>query len=63
MELPEPVLEFLRTHDPPDVVRCFTEGRLRELAALRDPRAVWNRFRDLLREIGHSAGECGSGIW
>ena len=52
LELPEPVLEFLRTNDSPEVVKCFTEGRLRELVALKDPRRIWQRFQEMLRELG-----------
>jgi hypothetical protein len=52
LELPEPVLEYLRTHDSPALVGYFTEGRLRELLALKDPRKIWGRFRELLQELG-----------
>jgi hypothetical protein len=49
LELPEPVLDYLRTHDSPAVVGFFTESRLRELVALKDPRWIWQRFQEMLR--------------
>lgn len=61
LELPDPVLEYLRTHDSPDVVQCFTEARLRELLSLKDPRSIWNRFRALLEEIGNPPEELETG--
>jgi hypothetical protein len=59
LELPEPVLEYLRTHDSPEVVNCFTEGRLRKLVALKKDPLIWNRFRALLEEIGKSGVQPG----
>jgi hypothetical protein len=55
LELPEPVLEYLRTHDSPAVVGYFREGRLRELAALKDPRRIWQRFKEMLCQLGIEA--------
>jgi hypothetical protein len=52
LELPEPVLEYLRAHDTPEVVGYFTESRLRELVALKDPRKIWGRFQEMLQELG-----------
>jgi hypothetical protein len=52
LELPEPVLEHLRTHDSPAVVGYFTEGRLRALVALKNPRGIWHRFQNMLRDLG-----------
>lgn len=51
LELPEPVLEYLRTHDSPEVVEHFTERRLRELLARKDPRRIWTRFQEMIREL------------
>ncbi len=51
LELPEPVLEYLRTHDSPVTVGFFTEGRLRELVALTDPRRIWGRFQEMLKDL------------
>lgn len=49
LELPEPILDYLRTHDTPAVVGYFTEHRLRELIALRDPANAWDRFQAMLK--------------
>jgi hypothetical protein len=51
LELPAPVLDYLRTHDSPALVRCFSEKRLHELRGLGDPDKIWNRFRSMLKEI------------
>jgi hypothetical protein len=51
LELPEPVLEYLRAHDTPAVVGYFTEGRLRELVGLKDPRRIWQRFQEMIRYL------------
>lgn len=55
LELPEPVLECLRTHDSPAVVGFFTEARLRELVVLKDPCRIWQRFREMLCRLGIGA--------
>lgn len=49
LELPKPVLEYVRTHDSPEVVGYFTENRLQELVSLKDPRRIWLRFQEMLR--------------
>lgn len=49
--LPEPVLDYLRTHDSPTVVTYFTEKRLRDLVAIQDPRRIWRQFQEMLREL------------
>ena len=51
LELPAPVLDYLRTHDSPALVRCFTEKRLHELRDIGDPDMIWDRFRTLLKQI------------
>jgi hypothetical protein len=56
LELPEPVLEYLHTHDSPDIVGYFTEGRLRELVALKNPRKIWGRFQEMLQNFGDPGG-------
>ena len=48
LELPEPVLEFLRTHDSLEISGAFTERQLRELLALKDHRRIWYRFQEML---------------
>lgn len=48
LELPEPVLSYLRTHDTPEIASLFTERQLRELLSLKDPRRIWLRFQELL---------------
>lgn len=55
LDLPGPVLDYLRTHDSPALVRTFTEKRLHELRALGDPDRIWNRFRSMLKEISKEA--------
>jgi hypothetical protein len=55
LELPEPVLKYLRTHDSPAGVGYFTEGRLRELVALKDPPRIWQRFKEMLCQLGIEA--------
>jgi hypothetical protein len=50
LELPEPILDYLRNHDSPAVVGYFTEHRLRELIALRDPAKAWDRFQTMLKQ-------------
>jgi len=54
LELPAPVLEYLRTHDSPDLVNCFTERQLRALLELQDGRRIWERFQQLVAQV--SAG-------
>jgi hypothetical protein len=49
LELPKPVLDYLRTHDSPTVIGYFTESRLRGLATLKDPRRIWQRFQEMLQ--------------
>lgn len=51
LELPEPILDYLRTCDIPAVVGYFTEHRLRDLIALRDPAKAWDGFQAMLKEI------------
>ena len=51
LELPAPVLDYLRTHDSPALVRCFSEKRLHELRGLGNPDKIWDRFRSMLKEI------------
>ncbi len=55
LELPGPVLDYLRTHDSPDLVRTFTEKRLHDLRALGDADKIWDRFRSMLKEISKEA--------
>lgn len=55
LELPAPVLEYLRTHDDPHVVRFFSERRLRDLLRHRDARRIWQEFQVLLEEARRGA--------
>jgi hypothetical protein len=55
LELPEPILAFLRAHDSPEIAATFTERQLRELLALKDHRRIWNRFQSTLRSLGWAA--------
>jgi hypothetical protein len=57
LELPAPVLDYLRTHDSPALMRCFTEKRLHELREVGDPDKIWDRFRTLLKEISKEVQE------
>jgi len=50
LELPAPVLEYLRSHDSPELVNCFTERQLRGLLELRDDRMIWERFQQLVAQ-------------
>jgi len=58
LRLPEPVKAFLRKRQEPEFLRYFTETRLGELLKLRDARAVWRRFQEMVREA-----ERETGIW
>ncbi|MHC4605329.1 MAG: hypothetical protein ACYTAF_00140 [Planctomycetota bacterium] len=58
LDLPEPVKAFLREHREPKYLRYFSERRLRELTALRSARALWRRFREMVREADRK-----DGIW
>lgn len=51
LDLPAPVLDYLRTHDSPDLLRTFTEKSLRELVRIGDPRLIWSRFQSLLSKL------------
>ena len=57
LELPVPVLDYLRTHDSPALVRCFSEKFLHELRELGDPEKIWDRFRAMLKEISKEVQE------
>ncbi len=56
LKLPEPIQRFLREHRTPNHVRYFSEKRLRELLKLRDPRAAWRRFQEMLAKAHRKAG-------
>jgi hypothetical protein len=57
LELPAPVLDYLRTHDSPALVRCFTERRLHDLREVGDPDKIWDRFRSTLKAISKEVQE------
>jgi len=57
LELPEPVLDYLRTHDSPAVVGFFSETRLRELVALKDPWRIWQRFQEMIQTLETGRGK------
>jgi len=57
LELPAPVLDYLRTHDSIEISGTFTERRLRELVALGNPDKIWDRFRSMLKEISKEEQE------
>jgi hypothetical protein len=44
LELPEPILHFLRENKTAGLVRYFTEKRLRQLLSLRDSRRIYRDF-------------------
>jgi len=56
LELPEPVLQFLREHRTPEHVRYFTERKLLALLRLREPRRIWRRFQEMVAEAEQEAG-------
>lgn len=56
LELPEPVQRYLEEHRTPDMVRYFAERKLLTLLKLRDPRAIWRRFQEMLAEARREAG-------
>ena len=56
--LSEPIQAFLRGHREPEYLRYFTETRLAELVHMRDSRAAWWRFQEMVREA-----ERETGIW
>lgn len=58
LKLPEPVKALLRKRREPEILRYFTETRLGELLKLRDSRALWRGFQEMLREA-----ERDPGIW
>ncbi len=51
LELPAPVLDYLRAHDAPQLSSYFSERRLRQLLTLKDPKRILKRFRGLLKEL------------
>ena len=51
LELPSPVLDYLRTHDSPQLSGYFSERRLRQLLALKDPKKIWTRFQVMLKRL------------
>jgi hypothetical protein len=55
LDLPAPILDFLRTHDTPEISATFTERALRDILMLKDPRAMWVRFQRILSALGDRA--------
>ena len=51
LELPSPVLDYLRTHDSQQLSGYFSERRLRQLLALKDPKKIWTRFQGMLKQL------------
>ena len=56
LELPEPVRRYLEEHRTPDMIRYFTERRLRSLLNIHDPRTIWRRFQQMLEEARRKGG-------
>jgi hypothetical protein len=56
LRLPEPVKAILRKRREPEILRYFTETRLGELLKLRESRAVWRQFQEMLREAEREPG-------
>jgi hypothetical protein len=52
LDLPAPLLEYLRAHDTPEIAATFTERQLRELLKLKHHRRIWQEFQRMLRGIG-----------
>jgi hypothetical protein len=55
LDLPEPIKRFLAEHRTPEVLRYFSERRLRELVGL-DARSAWRRFQAMVAEARREAG-------
>lgn len=55
LELPSAVLDYLRTHDSQQLSAYFSERRLRQLLALKDPKKIWSRFQSLLKQLASGA--------
>ena len=51
LELPAPVLDYLRRAESPRLTSYFSERRLRQLLTLQDPKKIWTRFERLLKQL------------
>ncbi|MDP7348237.1 MAG: hypothetical protein QF735_08395, partial [Phycisphaeraceae bacterium] len=51
LKLPPAIIEFLLTHDSPDIRAIFTERRLRPLTRADDQATQVQLFRQLVREL------------
>ena len=56
LELPQAIRQYLAEHRTPQVVRYFTEARLRELLRIPDARAALRRFREMVAEADRQEG-------
>jgi hypothetical protein len=56
LALPDPIKDFLRQHREPEHLRYFSENRLQELVRIGDPRAIWRRFQEMVKEAKQQAG-------
>ncbi len=55
LKLPQPIQEYLREHRTPEIVRYFTERRLRDLVKMREARAAWRQFQGMLAQARREA--------
>lgn len=51
LELPAPILDYLRTHDSPQLATQFSERSLRKLLLLKNPKRIWNGFQEILNKL------------
>ncbi len=56
LELPAPILEYLKAHRTPENLKYFSHRMLEELVRLGSPKAAWARFREMLVEAKRGAG-------
>jgi hypothetical protein len=55
LDLPGPVLGYLKGHRSPRLSSYFSERRLRQLLAIKDPKKIWSRFQGLLKKLSSDA--------
>ena len=55
LDLPDPIREYLRVHKTPEIVRYFTERRLRELVRIKYARAACRQFQSMVAKAKREA--------
>ncbi|MFH1226902.1 MAG: hypothetical protein V1701_03230 [Planctomycetota bacterium] len=56
LELPEPILQFLRENKTPGLMRYFTEKRLRQLVLFKDHRLLYRKFKLMVEDARKQTG-------